>query len=168
MDQDRLGQAVLGLELGEQAVDVVDVPGALDLGDHDHVELAADLADDLGDVVEHPGALERVDARPELGVAELHLAADFDQAFACGELAVDRHGVLEVAEQDVDRRCDVGHLGDHLLVREVEEVDHPRGLERDLAQRLRRVDREGLEEVTWIAHGAPQSTRWLEFRALID
>ena len=33
----------LGLELGEQPVDVVDVLGALDLGDHDHVEAVADL-----------------------------------------------------------------------------------------------------------------------------
>ena len=36
-------QAGLGLELGEQAVDVVDVLGALDLGDHDHVERLAGL-----------------------------------------------------------------------------------------------------------------------------
>ncbi len=62
---------------------------------------------------------------------------DLDQALARGDLAVDRDGVLEVAQQDVDRRGDVGHLGDHLLVREVEEVDHPRGLEGDLASRAR-------------------------------
>ncbi len=74
-----LVDARLGLELGEQAVDVVDVPGALDLRDHHHVELVADLGDELRDVVEHPRRLERVDARPQLRVAEVHLAADADR-----------------------------------------------------------------------------------------
>ena len=47
---------------------------------------------------------------------------------------------------------DVGGLGGHLLVREVEEVDHPRGLERDLAERLGGADCERLEEVAWVSH----------------
>jgi hypothetical protein len=152
VDEDRPRDAVLGLELGEQAVDVVDVPGALDLGDHDHVELVADLADDLGQVVEDPGRLERVHAGPELGLAEVHLAADADQALARGLLALDRDRVLEVAEQDVDLRGQVGRLGDHLLVREVEEVDHPRRQERDFANGLRGIDGERLEEVSGVAH----------------
>ena len=80
--------------------------------------------------------------------------ADLDQARAGGLLAVDRHGVLEVAEQDVDRGRDVGHLRDHLLVGEVEEVDHPRGLERDLADGSGASIASGLEEVAGVAHGA--------------
>ena len=71
---------------------------------------------------------------------------------ARGLLAIHRHGVLEVAEQDVGLPRDVGRLGGHLLVREVEEMDHPRGLEGDLAERLGGVDRERLEEVTWVSH----------------
>ena len=47
VDQDRLRDAVLGLELGEQLVEIVDVPRALDLGQHDDVELVADGGDDL-------------------------------------------------------------------------------------------------------------------------
>ena len=47
-----------------------------------------------------------------------------------------------------------GSLGDHLLVGEVEEVDHPRGRERDLAERLGRADGEGLEEVAGVSHAA--------------
>ena len=125
MDEDRPVEAGARLELGEQPVDVVDVPRPLDLGDHHHVELVADLGDDLGDVVEHPRRLERVDASPQLGLAQVDVATDPEQALTRGLLAVDRHGVLEVAEQDVDGRGDVRHLGDHLLVREVEEVDHP-------------------------------------------
>src|ERR1700709_6459 len=38
-------------------------------------------------------------------------------------LAVDRHRVLQVAEQDVRLLRDRGRLGDHLRVREVEEMD---------------------------------------------
>ena len=90
--------------------------GALDLRDHHHVELVADLGDDLGDVVEHPRRLERVDARPQLRLAEVDVATDAEQALTGGLLAVDRHGVLEIAEQDVHGRGDVGDLGDHLLV----------------------------------------------------
>ena len=152
MDEDRPLQAGARLELGQQPVHVVDVPGALDLRDHHDLELVADLADHLREVVEHPRRLERVHARPQRRLAEVHLAPDADQALARGLLAVDRHGVLEVAEQDVGLGGDVGRLGDHLLVREVEEVDHPRRLERDLGERFGRPDGEGLEEVTGIAH----------------
>ena len=52
--QDRPLHLVLRLELREQAVDVVDVPRPLDLGDHDHLEPVADLADQRRDVVEAP------------------------------------------------------------------------------------------------------------------
>ena len=43
----RIGRSQPGarLELGQQAVDVVDVPRPLDLRDHDHVEPVADLGD---------------------------------------------------------------------------------------------------------------------------
>ena len=152
MDQQRPLQLRLGLELGQQAVDVVDVPGALDLRDHDHLELVADLGDELGEVVEHPRALQRVDPGPELGVAEVDLLGDLDQALAGRDLLVDRDGVLEVAEQDVGLLGHVRDLGAHLLVGRVEEMDHPRGLEGDLVRRFRRADRQRLEEVSWVSH----------------
>jgi hypothetical protein len=87
---------------------------------------------------------------------ELVALPDADQALARGLLAVDRDRVLEVAEQDVGPGRDVGRLGDHLLVREVQEVDHPGRRERDLGERFGRPDGEGLEEVTGIAHEAPE------------
>ena len=46
VDEDRPLELVLGLELRQQAVDVVDVPRPLDLGDHDDLEPVADLADE--------------------------------------------------------------------------------------------------------------------------
>jgi hypothetical protein len=58
--EERLVQAGLRLELREQPVDVVDVLGPLDLRDHDHVELVADLADQRDDVVEGPRRVEAV------------------------------------------------------------------------------------------------------------
>ena len=151
VDQDRPFESGLRLQLGEQAIDVVDVPRSLDLRDHDDLELVADLGHELGQVVEHIGRGELVHARPQRCVAQVHLLAHPDQAGARGLLAVERHGVLEVAEQDVDLGRDVGHLGDHLLIGEVEEVDHPGRLERDLAGRLGSADGEGLEEVTGVA-----------------
>ena len=68
VDEDRPAEPGLGLELGEQAVDVVDVLGALDLGDHDHVEAVADLGHGGGEVVERPRRVERVDPGPQLRV----------------------------------------------------------------------------------------------------
>ena len=53
MDEDRAGQPGPRLELGEQPVDVVDVLGALHLGDHDDVEAVADLGDEGHEVVDH-------------------------------------------------------------------------------------------------------------------
>ena len=152
VDQQRRLQLRLRLELGQQAVDVVDVPGPLDLRDHDHLELVADLGDELGEVVEAPGTLELVHPGPELGVAEVDLPGDLDQALAGRDLPVDRDGVLEVAEQDVGLLDHVRDLGAHLLVGRVEEMDHPRGLEGDLVRRFRRPDRQRLEEVSWVSH----------------
>ena len=80
---------------------------------------------------------------------------------ARGLLAVDRDRVLEVAEQDVGLLGDAGRLFDHLLVGEVEEVDHPRGLDRDLAQRLGGADRLRLEEVSGVSHAAPRVARFV-------
>src|SRR3954451_24979569 len=97
--------------------------------------------------------LDRVDAPPQRGVAEVHLAADADEPLARGYLAIDRDGVLEVAEEDVAARREVGQLRRHLLVRRVEEVDHPRRLRRDVEDRRRRADRQGLREVAGVAHG---------------
>ena len=70
VDEQRPVEPGLGLELGEQPVDVVDVLGPLDLGDHDDVELVADLGDRGDEVVEAPRRVERVDPGPQLGVAE--------------------------------------------------------------------------------------------------
>ena len=157
MDQDWAVDTGLGLELGEQAVDIVDVPGALHLGDHHHVELGPDLGDDRGDVVEHPWRLEPVDAGPKLRFPELDVAPDLHQAGAGRLLAVDRHGVLQIAEHDVHRGRDVGHLGEHLLVGEVEEMDHARGPDGDLPHGFGGVDREGLEEGAGVAHDGKPS-----------
>ena len=69
VEEDRPAHSGPGLELGDQPVGVVDVLGALDLGDHDHVEPLTDLGDGGGEVVEHPRRVEGVDPRPELRVA---------------------------------------------------------------------------------------------------
>ena len=62
--ENRALEAVARLEQGQILVDEMDVPVALDLGDHHHVELVADLADEPRHVVEEPGRIQRIDARP--------------------------------------------------------------------------------------------------------
>ena len=158
--EDRPVEAGLRLELGEQPVDVVDVLRPLDLGDHDDVEPVAGFEHGGGQVVETPRRVEAVDARPELRVAEVDLRGDLDETGARGVLLIGRHTVFEVGEQDVDRRCDVGHLRPHLLVGRREEVDHPARPERDLADGLGGPDGERSEEVLGRAHRPqPYETR---------
>ena len=164
VDQQRPVEPGLGLELGEQPVDVPDVLGALHLRDHDHVEPVADLRDQRGQVVEHPGAVEGVDAGPELrrtsGSPEVGgVLDDPHQPGPGGLLAVGLDGVLEVAEQDVDLADELGHLGGHLLVARVEEVDRPARPGRDLPQRLGRADGEWTEEVLGGSHAAERTAQ---------
>ena len=94
--------ACLRFELRQQLVEIMDVPWAFDLRQHDDVELVADRADDLDDVVEHPGRIERVDARPQAGRAEVVRLRHGDEARARRLLGVGRDGVFEIAEHDVD------------------------------------------------------------------
>ncbi len=160
--QQRPVEPGLRLELGEQPVDVPDVLGALDLRHHDHVEPVADLGDEGGQVVEDPGAVEGVDAGPQLGGAAASpetvcRLGDLDQPRAGGLLAVGLDGVLEVAEQHVDGADELGHLGRHLLVARVEEVDRPARPGRDLAQRLGGADGERTEEVLGGSHAAERT-----------
>ena len=71
MHEDRLLHAMARLQQGQVLVDEMNVPGPLDLRDHHHVELVADLGDDAGEVVEQPRRVQRIDAHPEAGGAEI-------------------------------------------------------------------------------------------------
>src|SRR5690606_28705103 len=136
------GQTGLGLELGEQAVDVVDVLGTFDLRDHDHVERRTGVEHGRGQVVETPRRVEAVDPRPELGVAEVDGAGGLDEPGPGGLLVGGRYAVLEVGEQHVDGGREVGQLAAHLLVVGREEVDDPARPHGDLAHRGRSPDGE--------------------------
>ena len=164
VEEDRALEPGLGLELGDQPVHVVDVLGPLDLGDHDDVELVADLGDGRDQVVEAPRRVQRVDPGPELGGAEVDRPADVDEPLAGGLLVGGRHTVLEVGEQHVHLGGQIGELGHHLRIRRREEVDHPGRPERDLTHGLGRPDGQRAEEVFRGAHGTsrisgPQQSR---------
>ena len=124
MDQDRLLDRVPCFELRQQLIEIMDVPGAFDLRQHDDVELVADGGDDLDNVVEHPRRIERVDARPQAGVAELAGLRHGDEAGARRLLGVGRNGIFEIAEHHVDLTDQLRHPGPHFLVMRRHEMDH--------------------------------------------
>ncbi len=142
MDQDRASDAVLGFELRQELIDVVDVPRALDLGHDDDIELVADGADDLDHVVEHPRAVQRVDAGPQRGGAEIHALGGLDEAGARRLLRVGRDRVLQIAAEHIDLLRRLRKLAADLLDLRREEMDHPLRPDREFAQRRGRADRE--------------------------
>src|SRR5688572_4115998 len=137
---------MLGLELSEELVEIVNVPRPLDLGQHDDVELVTRRGDDLAHVVEHPGAVQAVDARPKPGRAEVGLARHGDEPGTRRFLLIRGDGVLEIAEHDVDLSRDVLDLGAYFLVVRRYEVDHALEPYRQRAIRLGGADGErGIE-----------------------
>jgi len=155
VDQDRLGDLILGFEQREQLVDEVDVPNAFDLGDHHHVELVADGGDDLVHVVQEPGAVERIDPGPQAGFTEVDGLRHLDEAGTGGLLGIGGDGVLEVAEKYVDLLDHVGHSGAELLDVRGEKMDHPLGADGQFAHRLGRADGKRLVEIRRQFHGFP-------------
>ncbi len=77
-----------------------------------------------------------------------------DEAVARGLLGVDRDGVFEIAEHDVDLRDQLRHLGAHLLDVRRHEMDHALEPHRQFAQRRRRADGQRLEEIARQFHAA--------------
>jgi hypothetical protein len=155
VDEDRLSHLVPGLELGEKLVEIVDVPRAVDLRQHHHVELVADRRHDFGHVVERPGAVEAVDAHPQGRVAEVVGARRLDEAGPRRPLGVGRYGVLQVAQQHVHVADHVGHLGAHLLHLRRKEMDHALEPDRQLAQGRGRADGERTVEACGQFHRTP-------------
>ena len=147
VDQDRLFDFVARFELRQQLVEIVDVPGPIDLGQHDDVELVADGADDLDDVVERPGRIERVDARPQSGRAVVDALCHLDEALARGFLGLDRNGVLEIAQHHVDLARELRHLGAQLVEVRRHEMDHALEPHRQIAHGRGRADGERGEEL---------------------
>ena len=111
VDQDRLVDAMPRFELRQQLIEIMDVPRPIDLRQHDDVELVADGGDQFGDVVQHPGRIERVDAGPQPGRAEIGRLRHRDETVARGLLGVGRDRVLEIAEHHIDLARELRHLG---------------------------------------------------------
>ncbi len=98
VDHDRLLDPVLGFELRQQLIEIVNVPRTFDLWQHDDVELAAGGAHDLQDIIENPRAVQRVDAGPKAGLAELVRAGQFYEAFTRGFLVLDWNRVFQIPQ----------------------------------------------------------------------
>ena len=152
VDQDGLFDRVLRFQLSEELVEIVDIPGSFDLGQHDHVEPLAHRADDLDHVVEYPRRVECVDARPQAGCAEVIGFCHRDETCPRRLLGIGRDCVLQIAEHYVDLCDQLRHLGAHFLDMRRHEMDHAFKLDRQLAQRRWRADRQRLEEVARELH----------------
>src|SRR6266545_7164224 len=120
----------------------MDVPRSLDLRNHNHVQLVADLGNDGQDIIEDPRAVEAVDARPQRRVPELVLLRDFDQALPRRLLVRRRNGVLEVPQQYIDPGDELRDLRADLLVLRRKEMNHAIRSRRDLTLWRGRADRE--------------------------
>ena len=147
VDQDRLFHTVLGFELRQKLIEIMDVPDAFDLRQHDDVELLADRGDDLSNVIEHPRRVERVDARPQSGLAKIATLGHGDEAISCGRFRVRWNRILQIAEHHVDLMHQFGHPRPHFLDMRRHEMDHALQPQRQVAQRRRRPDRQGFEEI---------------------
>ena len=145
VDQDRLAQRVLGLELRQQLVEVVDVPGPFDLRQHDDVELGAGGRHDLQDVVERPGRVQRIDARPQARLAEVVRLRHGDETPPRSHLGVGGNGILEIAEHGVDLGDQLAKACADLFVVRRHEVDHALEPHRQLPIRLGCADGERAE-----------------------
>ena len=146
--------AVPRFELRQQLVEIVDVPGALDLGQHDDVELVADRGDDLGDVVERPGRVERVDARPQAGRRRSRSPCAIAMKPArAASLASAGMASSRLPSTTSTWRDQLGHLGAHLLDVRRHEMDHALEPHRQFAQRRGRADGERLKELARQFHG---------------
>ena len=147
VDEDWLGNAVSGFELGEQLIEVMNVPCAFDLWQHDHVELVARGGDNLGHISERPRRIERVNPRPQSGGAELAGPRHGDKAGAGRFFGVNWNGVFEIAEDDVDLGDELGHFAADLFDMRRNKMDHSLQPQRQFTQRRRRADRKRLEKI---------------------
>jgi hypothetical protein len=84
-------------------------------------------------------------------LTRVDLLGDLHEPVARRFLAIRGDGILQVAEEDVRLLDHVRDLGDHLLVRGVEKMDHPRRLDGNLHEWLRRVDRERMAKEAWVS-----------------
>jgi len=147
VDEDRLAHPMFSFELGEQLIEVMNVPGAFDLWQHYHVELVARGGDNLGHISERPGRVERVNPRPQSGGAEVAGSRHGDKAGAGRFFGVNWNGVFEIAEDDVDLGDELGHFAANLFDMRRNEMDHPLQPQRQFTQRRRRADRKRFEKI---------------------
>ena len=158
VQQDRPGDPVLRLQQGQQLVHVVDVPGALHLGDDDHVQLLAHGGDDLGDVVQMPGGVEAVDPGPQAhpGGGEVVGPGHLDEAGPGGGLGLRRDGVLQIADDHVHLLQGLADLGADLVQVRGHEMQHPLHPGGQFAIGRGGADGQGLEESAGgLGHGRP-------------
>ena len=147
MNHDRLLDVVLRLKLREQLIEIMDVPRPLHLRHHHHVELVPNLGHEFHDVVENPRAVERVDARPKPGAAEIIRARQLDETAPRRFLVLRRDRIFEISADHIHLLDQLRDLGADLLDLRRDEMDHALDTHGFLDERSRSARRESLEEL---------------------
>src|SRR5262249_9092347 len=125
VDKNRLACAMSGFELGEQLIEIVNVPCPFDLGQHDRVKLVANGGNNLRHIIQRPPRVECVDARPQSGGAEIASFRHGMEAGARRFFGVNWNGVFEIAQHDVNLGDKFRNLAADLFDMRRNEVNHP-------------------------------------------
>ena len=91
------------------------------------------------------GTITELDA--EVGVAKIHFLADCYQALPGIHFAIDGNAILQVAEKNIYLCSQIRGVYSHLRVAWIEEVDHPRGFNRDFSPRFRSAYHFGFKKI---------------------
>ena len=152
VNQDRPLQTVPRLQLRQQQIQEANLLRAVDLGQHHRVQHIADLLGQLQHVVQEPWRVDRVDPRPQPRAAQLQRLPHFDQPAPRRLLRIGRNRVLQIAQQNVHLRRELGQPRPNPLVARVEKVNHPRGVGRNLGRWIGRADHQRAQKFAGIAH----------------
>ena len=141
VDENGLLKPMLGLELSEQLVHIVDVPVAFNLGHHQHVELVTNSAHNSGHIIEEPRAIQCVYASPKPGIGEVILSGNANESCAGRIFSFGRNCIFQITKQHIDVGDDGCGLCTDLFVVRRQKMHGALERQRQLPQGLRRTNR---------------------------
>ena len=119
---------------------------ALYFRDHDNIQNVSRLENHFGNIVQNPRAIERIDAGPATGLAEVVVLHDLNESAPRIFLRIRRNRVFEVTQQNIYLLKHPWHTLAHFRVMWRQKMDHalqlgPGGHARALARPRRGAGR---------------------------